>query len=290
MDYGSRDGARARSAELPICVSEIVARFVFSAGAVNLAVGTWSAWKGEVAIAATSLTAGLILLFAATIDRFESLKGWGIEAKTRQLDQKIGQADEALRKLREVTELMVPAIVSMHSGMGRLGSAPRQRDTYAFAQNVRHIMTSLGSETSSIRQTLEPWVHIFYFDLVTAIASPLHTALTEKTKELEHDRAGIQQAMGPNDPNLARTTAAIQEISTYVEQRLRNMHQFRVDDYPDRFLQLFEDAPLLSEEVLAPIQAKARQFAPAMLELRQNLQLANPEPWFLEIDEYYKRP
>jgi hypothetical protein len=41
---------------------------LFSAGALNLAVGTWFALKGQVANAATSLTAGLVLLFAATID------------------------------------------------------------------------------------------------------------------------------------------------------------------------------------------------------------------------------
>jgi hypothetical protein len=118
----------------------------------------------------------------------------------------------------------------------------------------------------------------------------LNTALAEKTEELERERASIGQPMEPNDANLARTTAAIREISTYLEQRLRKIYQFRVDNYPDRFLQLFEDVPLVSEEVLAPIQAKARQFAPAMVELRQNLQLASPEPWFLEIDEHRKRP
>lgn len=179
---------------------------------------------------------------------------------------------------------------NLHSGAGRLGTAPGHRETYTLAQNFRDIMTALGSETSSIRQALEPWVRIFCHDLATAIASPLNTALAEKTKELEHDRAGIQQPMDPNDANLARTTAAIREISTYRDQRLHKIYQFRVDDYPDRFLQLLEDVPLVSEEVLAPIQAKARQFAPAMLELRQNMQLANPEPWFLEIDEHRKRP
>jgi hypothetical protein len=263
---------------------------LFSAGAVNLAVGTWSALKGEVANAATSLTAGLVLLFAATIDRFESFKGLGVEAKTRQLDQKIEQADEALRRLKEVAELTGATLVDLNSKMGRLGSAPSPREAYALAQKVRHIMASLGSETASMRQTLEPWIRIFCHDLATAIASPLDTALSEKIRELERERAGIQQPMDPNDAKLARTTAAIREISTYLGQHLRKIYQFRVDDYPERFLQLFEDVPLVSEEVLAPIQAKARQFAPAMLEPRQNLQLASPEPWFLEIDEHRKRP
>ena len=36
---------------------------LFIAGMVNLGVGTWSAEQGDAAIAATSLTAGLVLLF-----------------------------------------------------------------------------------------------------------------------------------------------------------------------------------------------------------------------------------
>lgn len=73
---------------------------LLAAGAANLFVGTKAALGSNVAGAATSLTAGLLLVFAATIDRFESLKGLGIEAKTRQLDEKIGEADDALRRLR----------------------------------------------------------------------------------------------------------------------------------------------------------------------------------------------
>ena len=103
---------------------------LFCAGGVNLAVGTWSAFNGQTAIAATSLTAGLVLLFAATIDRFESLKGLGIEAKTRQLDQKIEQADDALERLKELAELTGATFVDLSSKMGRWDSAPSSREAY----------------------------------------------------------------------------------------------------------------------------------------------------------------
>ena len=92
---------------------------LFIAGAINLGVGTWSAFSGNVAIAGTSLTAGLILLFAATIDRFESLKGLGVEAKTRQLDQKIEQTEVALRKVKELTELVAAPLMVMTSTIDR---------------------------------------------------------------------------------------------------------------------------------------------------------------------------
>lgn len=262
---------------------------LFAAGAVNLAVGTWSAVNGQVAIAATSLTAGLVLLFAATIDRFESLKGLGVEAKTRQLDQKIEQADDALRRLRELAELTGAALLDMSSKMGRWDSAPSPRESYALAQKVRSIMTALGSETSVMHEALKPWMRITCHDLASAIAAPLNTAISDKIRELERQRSAIRQPMDPNDPELLRTTAAIREGSTYLEQRLRKIHQFELDDYPDRFLQLFEDVPLVDQQAVLSVQTKARRFAPAMLALRQRLEVDDPEPWFSEVDEHRKR-
>lgn len=261
---------------------------LFCAGAVNLAVGTWSALNGQVAIAATSLTAGLVLLFAGTIDRFESLKGLGVEAKTRQLDQKIEQADDALKKLKELAELTGASLVDLNSKMGRWDSAPSPREAYALAQKVRSIMSAIGSEPSAMREALKPWVRITCHDIATAIAAPLTTALSGKIQNLERERSAIPLPMDASDPVLLRTTAAICEANTYLEQRLRKVHQFEVDDYPDRFLRLFENVPLVEPESVAPIQAKARQFAPVMLELRQQLYLTNPEPWFIELEEHRK--
>lgn len=261
---------------------------LFAAGLLNLIAGTWFSINQNATDAATSLTAGLVLLLAATIDRFESLKGLGVEAKTRQLDEKIEQADDALRRLKELTELAGAALVDLNSKMGRWDSAPTPRDAYALAQKVRSIMSALGSDQTAIHAALKPWVRTMCGDIASAIVAPLHKAITEKIREVENQRSAIRQPTDPNDPELLRTTSAIREGSTYLEQRLRKIRQFEADDYPDRFIQLFDDVPLLDPEVLAQIRTKALQFAPTMAELRQELQLSNPEPWFFEIEEHRK--
>ncbi|MCA8242343.1 hypothetical protein [Burkholderia sp. AU32262] len=110
---------------------------LFVAGAANLYVGTLSAIETNVAGAATSRTAGLVLLFAATIDRFESLKGLGVEAKTRQLDEKINEADDARDRLRELTELTGAAIANIGIKMGRWDSVLPPQEAYQIAQGVR---------------------------------------------------------------------------------------------------------------------------------------------------------
>lgn len=72
------------------------------AGLANLGVGTLAAFNESAAVAATSLTAGLVLLFAATIDRFESLNGIASVFRTLSIDgmmiSEVCDAKEAIQR------------------------------------------------------------------------------------------------------------------------------------------------------------------------------------------------
>lgn len=258
---------------------------LFVAGIVNLGVGTWSAAHDQAVIAATSLTAGLVLLFAATIERFESLKGLGMEAKTRQLDQKIEQADDALHRVRELTELTGATLVELTSKMGRWDSAPGPRDSFALAQKVRSIMSSLGSEPSNINAALRPWARILCHDLAIALVAPLQKAIAEQIHILDRQRQAL-----PNHqtPDFLRLTAEINAGNNYISDHLGKIYQFDLDDYPERFIVLFEKAPLLSSEQIGPIRDKAIHFLADMATLRQTLSLPNSDAWFAEIEEARK--
>lgn len=262
---------------------------LFFAGGVNLAVGTWSAFNSQTAIAATSLTAGLVLLFAATIDRFESLKGLGVEAKTRQLDQKIEQADEALKRLRELAELTGATLVDLSSKMGRWDSAPSPREAYALAQKVRATLVSLGSDPSTLRQALQPWARIACLDLGRAIIAPMVTLLSEKSRQLEDERSAIPKPVAVDDPDFVRLSAALQACNTYSLERLNKIVEFALDDYPMRLLALFESVPLLNSKEVASVRDTAVSFVPAITELRETFQLSNAEPWLAAIEAHRRK-
>lgn len=262
---------------------------LFVAGMVNLGVGTWSAAQGDAAIAATSLTAGLVLLFAATIDRFESLKGLGIEAKTRKLDEKIEQADEALRRLRQLAELTGAALVDMNSKMGRWDSAPSPREALALAERVRSIMQALGSEPPAIATALRPWARILCHDLAAAFIAPLHKSITDKIQGLENLRQATPPPMDPNDTELLRLTGEINVGHAYIAERLGKIHQFDLDDYPERFLALFENVPYLTNGDLLPFRERAERFATDMTSLKRSMSLPNAETWMRELEEARRR-
>lgn len=74
-----------------------------AAGVACLAFGVVTLWReGDLAAAGTGLTAGLVFLLASSIERFEVLKGLGVEARTRKLDDAITQANATVEQLRDL--------------------------------------------------------------------------------------------------------------------------------------------------------------------------------------------
>ncbi len=259
------------------------------AGLANLLIGSWAAFNDSAAVAATSLTAGLVLLFAATIDRFESLKGLGIEAKTKQLDNKIVQADEALRRLREMTEITGAALIDLNSKMGRVGSAPSPRDSIAFADRVRAVMAALGSNLNTIDAALTPWAKVLCFDMARVHAQKLDVIVRGKVQALETERQNIPQPLKPDDPIYANVSARISSLLEFQSSRLRNLHLLALDDYPDKFMSLFDEVPQIEASELEPVRSRAALFASGMQSLRRNRVLTDVELWIAELDENRKK-
>jgi hypothetical protein len=252
---------------------------LLGAGLANLGVGTWSAFNQFAAIAATSLTAGLVLLFAATIDRFESLKGLGIEAKTIQLDQKIVQADGALLRLREMTEITATALLNMHSKMGRFDSAPGVRESIALANQVRQIMKNLGSEESAIATALHSWARMLCLDMARALTNGLYKKLQSCQQVLEFERLKIQQPIQSNDPNFLLLNAKIKSIDDFQKFRLQKLHLLVLEDYPDKFMELFKNVPEIDTVELESLRLNAARFEAGMRSLRQTQTLSDSELW-----------
>ena len=256
---------------------------LFIAGIVNLVVGTWSAAYANTAIAATSLTAGLVLLFAATIDRFESLKGLGIEAKTRKLDEKIEQADDALRKIRLLAELTGKSLVGLYSMIGRVGSAPSQRVALAFVEQVRSIMLGLGSEPSVIAAALRPWARILCHDLMLTLTEPLQKQLVKKLNELQMSRHASPSRLDADNPEFLKLSEDIKKGNIYIE-RFRKIGSAELDDYPDCFMSLFEDVPSIFQAELELFRERAERLASDMMVLKRTMSLPDSEHWMQELE------
>jgi hypothetical protein len=258
---------------------------LLGAGLANLAVGTLAALNNSAAIAATSLTAGLVLLFAATIDRFESLKGLGVEAKTKQLDQKIVQTDEALRRLREMTEITGAALIDLNSKMGRLDSAPGPRESIALSDRVRQIVKTLGSDDGVIAAILRPWAKTLCFDIALAQTHGLRELLRARLSELQSEKQKIKQPINPDDQLFKQLTAQIRSIQEFQDSRLKNLHRLELEDYPNKFMEIFDDVPQIEPAKIDTLRMAAARFAPGMSSLNESRTLPDSELWIETISK-----
>ncbi len=88
------------------------------AGLVVVALGAWAIWRENLALADTALGAGLVRLFAATVERLESLKGLGMEAKTKELKFQVDRTERAHLQLCDLAEFTGTNFLRMVSAGG----------------------------------------------------------------------------------------------------------------------------------------------------------------------------
>ncbi|WP_032969482.1 hypothetical protein, partial [Stenotrophomonas maltophilia] len=102
----------------------VVNALLFLAGVTALSAGGYLTFQLQAATAATFYGTGLILLFASTIDRFESLKGFGMEAKQRELNRTLTEVQEVLEEVQRLSVFTTQSLATLYGKTGRFNGAP----------------------------------------------------------------------------------------------------------------------------------------------------------------------
>ena len=134
--------------------------------------GVWEAVTAGSAKGVAQLTAAVVLLVVATIDRFETFKAWGIETKARQLE-KLVEAEELTTQLRLMAELSGAALVDLVARTGRWDSTPRPGHLIDLAERVRELLVGVGCGLSVLEAALRPYALAMCTDVANAL---LHQA------------------------------------------------------------------------------------------------------------------
>lgn len=254
------------------------------AGLANLTVGTVASVDNSATIAATSLTAGLVLLFAATIDRFELLKGLGMEAKTRQLNQAISEAKVTLHSVRELAELSGAAVLDMGARMGRIGTAPSTRELIELANRVRATLESIGSLDGVIAEALRPWARVLCYDMAGALTEELRERASERLNELKLKMRNGGKQGAEDAVDVASLPARIKALERFLQSGLGGLYQLRLEDYPEKFMRLFDEVPELERASVEPMREVASHYVRDMISLRDSCRLRDPERWIRKLE------
>lgn len=111
------------------------------------------------------LAAGVVALLAATIERFESFKGLGVEAKIK-LDSTIERAEVTLVQMRGVVEALGTEVVRLTSATGRYDSAPTMQEAYETSRSIATALRAVGSGEDVVHRALRPWARVSAFDVL----------------------------------------------------------------------------------------------------------------------------
>lgn len=238
----------------------------------------WTANEGS--SAATALTAGLFLLLASTIDRFEVLKGWGLEARTKQLDKTLSEAVATLNQLREIAELSSESIVSLNSKAGRWDSAPSAQVAYEVVKRVRANLMELGSAEQRVKQIMEPWVKATTNDLVRVMLTELR-----KTLQLgsEHYRIQLQSYPLPiqaGDPNHQLLLDSLNKFGSFEGDYFGHSNDWPIGSHASKLAQFVEQMPLLDESDRLKHRQLIDSWLPRLECLASKYELLDEDEWF----------
>lgn len=254
------------------------------AGVACLGLGVSSLWRGNVAAAGTGLTAGLVLLLAASVERFEVLKGLGIEARTRKLDEAITQATATLEQLRELAEMSSESLVSLNSKMGRWDSHPPAPEAYEVVQRVRRNLKNLGSSDEAIRKAMAPWVHTLSFDLasdlLTEILHPWRLLLQHWDQKIQ----SYPQPIAAGDPAFQALIDQRNHFGMFEGNYVGGgVHEWQPGTHSQRLRNIVESVPLLDEADRQRLRDVIAPWLPRLDYLARNYDLIDKEEWFAKL-------
>lgn len=261
------DASPARQIQLAIVDFALTAL-----GLAVIALGTWAVWKENLPLAGTALGAGLVLLFGATIDRFESLKGLGMEAKTRRLKASIDQAEALTAQLNELVDFVGTNLIVLTSSMGRWADAPPILQAYDQAQQVKRMMEKVDIDTRKIHQTLTPWAKTVAFDAAGAIR---HEIQIELRKSLDALR---QELIKPSSDN-SEIRQRIAAIEAFQAVRYPGADKWSMSEIIEEIGRQPHVAPELPDSRRAEIRSKAAALQVQLRYLAEHMDFKDLDFW-----------
>jgi hypothetical protein len=263
-------------------------------GAINLIAGTAYMVFGHVAAGGAGIAAGLVLLLASSLERFEVLKGLGMEAKMRDLQDTISRADAVLARIKQLAEVTCRALVHLHTTVGRRDSAPSPREVHRLAKEVKEILQTVDAGPAVIREALNPWIR----EAATGAAMQVLYAHSQRLCSLSEE-LNKQLSLHPNpvetDDDYVRLRQRSNDLRMYVsflsnrqpaEQRFGFGPLVSAQQTAVRLRKTTADGPdFVPPETLAPFRRDADFWADAIESLDRELAYRDEAMWFEQLEK-----
>lgn len=255
------------------------------AGIACILQGVFVLWlRPDITAPIPGLAAGLIFLLASSIERFEVLKGLGVEARTRKLDAAISQANATLEQLRELAELSSEVIVSLNSKTGRWDSAPTVQEAYDTANKVKATLRGLGSSDAVITKTLAPWVRTTSLDQTQSLLNELRKPLLEAAKMYSAKLQNYPTPIHAGDPAYQHLLNEKNRFENFEKSTCGEVAKWPIGTHAGRLEHFVDTMPLMDESARTELKALLSPWLPRLERLATDFELQDKEAWIAASD------
>ena len=223
--------------------------------------------NGDAALVTACGVLSIFAFLAARIEMFESLSGFGLRAKIRQLDETIVRADEVLAKLRQTAAILSRNTLDNLARIGRMGS-PTVRQAWEVANGIKQQLRDLGVPEQEIREALSPWSSWLVLDIAFGVADRFGKAIGEAARK------------SASPGNVEEKRAAEIQAQVFIRDRIGNAYFNSVPtDYPERLYAIARDAPFVTPEVRQRFLSIVDDVAAVIVDIRDKQEIPSPDIW-----------
>ncbi|MFJ4393163.1 hypothetical protein [Pseudomonas soli] len=179
---------------------------LLASGAVCLLLGCIFLFKENISAASTGLGIGLALTLAGTVERFKTIKALGLEATTRELNDKISEAKNTLEELKALAGISGHTLSLLTARLGRWDTHFTFEESYNLAASLKKTLIRLGCNSTEIKYALLPWANMTSKDLARSLMSDTAFALYTEEMKVINLQNNITKPWPPQDPELLEYT------------------------------------------------------------------------------------
>jgi len=238
--------------------------------------GVMLSFKGQSGSATATYGVAILCLIFTSLQEFEWFEGFGVKAK---LDKKIKEADDAIKKLKEIAIPFSELLLTQTARSGRLGTMIKRRERYRLVKDIEKPLLGLGVTEQELEKIKKDWYGFDLFDLCNPIWDNLKVNFNAKLAEKRANLAIINIADAHKMHEEMRQLEAYKEILKKIAYQ-NNLHT-TYQDYANFInncsaFDQKEKEKLLKEN--ADLIADLKYYC-------ENHDFRRPEYWFKKDDE-----
>jgi hypothetical protein len=199
---------------------------------------------------------GILLLLVANLGKLESFKGLGIEAKTREIKERIEEADKILGSLRDFLHTTATFTLQSIARQGRWDSHIPPNEAFPIVKSFEEQLGRMGFDRSRIDEIVEPWYEVTARDMLQEGLNQVSAFLRQKIEAEQKALTALPFPPGSDEERREREahTRAAQGLDETV-QRLTATVRMKAAAIPDAIGAELRTNTVLSGHEKAQLQA-----------------------------------